>query len=137
MNHYRLTHINPWSLLKIGFLVSWIAALPFVAFLTFLIVRMITSLANWLGGLVYQLRLPLIGNLDINVLELLNLQVFYDRLQGWAIVGILPTLFMVLLVTTLIALFWGCVAALSGWVFNLLSRVTGGIEMTLAEREMN
>lgn len=139
MSTVRITRINPWSLFKISFLVSWITALPFVAFTAFLILRSITGLVAWLGGLVYQVRLPLLGNLgfDINVLELLKLQDFYTRLQGWAVLGILPTLILIGLAATLIALFWGCVAALSGWVFNLLSRAAGGIEVTLTKQEIS
>jgi len=133
MNTVRLTHISPWSLLKIGFLISWITTLPIVAFLAFLFFRAVTGLAHWLGGLVYQVRLPLNIGFDINVIDLLKLQEFYDRLQGWAVLGVLPTLFLVLLITTMFALFWGFVAALCGWVFNLLSRTIGGIEVTLAE----
>jgi hypothetical protein len=134
-NNFTLYRISPWSLFKISFLVGWIATFLPVAFLITLVLRLAVILANWLGGLVYQVRLPIPGNFgfDINVIELLHLQNFYERLDRWALVGGLQALVIILVLTSLIALFWGLVATIAGLVFNLFSRAIGGIGITLAE----
>lgn len=125
--------------MKIGFLVGWLASfLPVAAFI-FLFVRMAASLADWLAGMVYRIRLPLPGDFgfDINVVELLHLQEALSRLEGWAAIGGLVLFLLILLVTSLFGLFWGIIAAVAGVVFNLLSRATGGVELTLAENQLS
>lgn len=136
---YTLYRISPWSLMKIGFLVGWIASFLPVAFITALFFRLAAALAKWLGGLVYQVRLPIPGNFgfDINVVELLKLQHVLDRLQGWAVIGAIQIILFILLITTVIGLFWGFIAALVGLVFNLISYAIGGIDLTLKEEQIS
>jgi hypothetical protein len=135
LKNYKLYHISAWSLLKIGFLIGWIASFPPIALTVMIFIRGVAAFSDWLGGLVYKIRLPIPGNFgfDINVVELLQLQDFYQRLQGWAVVGLIPALVIVLVLTSLLAVFWGIIAALGGVVFNLLSRAIGGIQVTLSE----
>jgi len=132
---FKLHHISAWSLFKIGFLVGWIASFPPIALAVMIFFRGVAALSAWLGGLVYNIRLPIPGNFgfDINVVELLKLQDFYDRLEGWAAVGLITTLLIILMMTSLLALFWGIMAALGGAIFNLFSRAIGGIQVTLSE----
>jgi hypothetical protein len=135
LKNYKLHHISAWSLLKIGFLIGWIASFPPIALAVTIFFRGAAALSAWLGGLVYTIRLPIPGNFgfDINVVELLKLQDFLNRLQGWAVVGILPGFLIVLVLTSLLALFWGIIAALGTAIFNLLSSAIGGIQVTLSE----
>ena len=135
MKTYTLYKVSLWSLLKIGFLVGWIASFLPVALISFLFFKLVSTLAGWLSGLVYQVRLPLPGNFgfDLNLVELLKLQGFMERLQAWQAIGFLQTALIVLLVTSMAALFWGIVVAAGGFVFNLISKATGGVEITLAE----
>jgi hypothetical protein len=136
---YTLYRISPWSLMKIGFLVGWIASFLPVAFITALFFRLAAALAKWLGGLVYQVRLPIPGNFgfDINVVELLKLQHVLDQLQGWAVIGAIQIILFILLITTVIGLFWGFIAALVGLVFNLISYAIGGVDLTLKEEQIS
>ena len=138
MKQYRLYKISAWSLFKIGFLIGSVASFLPIALVSMLIFRIVSGLADWLGGLVYRIELPLPGNFgfDINVVELLKLQQAYDWLVQWAAVGAIPLLFLVLLITALFGLFWGVIAALGAFVFNLLSRATGGIQLSLSEVEL-
>jgi hypothetical protein len=138
MKNYILYKISLWSLLKIGFLVGWIVAFLPVALVAFVFFKLVSTLAGWLSGLVYQVRLPLPGNFgfDINLVELLKLQGLMERLHTWQSFGLFQTLLAVLLVTSLIALFCGIVAATGGLVFNLISKATGGVRLTVAEESL-
>jgi hypothetical protein len=135
MRQYLLYKISAWSLFKIGFLIGSIASFLPIAIVALLFFRIVSGLAGWLGGLVYRIELPLPGNFgfDINVVELLKLQQAYDWLVQWAAVGAIPLMLLILLVTVLLGLFWGMIAALGAFVFNLLSRIIGGIQLSLSE----
>jgi hypothetical protein len=135
MRTYTLYKISLWSLLKIGFLVGWIVSFLPVALLAFVFFKLVSTLAGWLSGLVYQVRLPLPGNFgfDLNLVELLKLQGLMEQLQAWQAFGFIQTVLIVLLVTSLVALFWGLIAAAGGLVFNLISWAAGGVKLTLAE----
>ncbi len=139
MKKYKLYKVSLWSLLKIGFLVGWIGSFFPVALLSFVFFKIISTLATWMSGLVYELRLPLPGNfgVDLNLVEILGLQGFMDRLQTWEAIGFLQTVLIVLIITSLAALFWGLIAAAGGLVFNLFSKAAGGVEITLAEENPN
>jgi hypothetical protein len=137
MKNYTLYKISLWSLLKVGFLVGWVASFLPVALFFLMFFKIVSALAAWLSGLVYQIRLPLPGNFgfDLNLVELLKLQGVVDQLQTWGAVGFIPTILIVLLVTSLFALFWGFVAAAGGLVFNLISKAIGGIQLTLSDQD--
>jgi hypothetical protein len=136
MKTYKLYQVSLWSLLKIGFLVGWIGSFLPVAVLFFFFFKMISALTGWLSGLVYELRLPLPGNfgIELNLIEILKLQGLLDWLQTWDAIGFIPAILLVLFITSLAALFWGLVVAAVGLVFNLISKASGGVEITLAEQ---
>ena len=138
MKTYTLYKISLWSLLKVGFLVGWVASFIPVALVFFIFFKIVSGLANWLSGLVYHIGLPLPGDFgfDLNLVELLKLQGVVDQLQTWSAVGLIPTILVVLLVTTLIAIFGGLVVAASGLLFNLISRVIGGIQLSMSDENI-
>jgi hypothetical protein len=136
MKTYILYRLSAWSLFKIGFLVGWIASFLPIASGAYILMRIVTGVANWLGNMVYQFTVPLLGNIDINVVEMLGLQQFYANLANWATIGTITLCFIILLLTSLAALFWGVIAALAGLVFNLLSHAIGGVRLTMAEESV-
>lgn len=133
---YILHHVSLWSLFKIGSLVGFITSFIPLMSIVYLFVRLVSSLAEWLGGLVMHLRLPLPGDfgIDLNLIELLKLQGFYESLQKWASVGGFSAFLIALLLTLLAALFWGLIAVFAGIVFNLLGSAIGGIQFTMSEQ---
>jgi len=135
VKNYILHKVSLWSIAKIGFLVGWIASFLPIAVVFFAFFTAINALSNWLNGLVYHIKLPLPGNFgfDINVIELLKLQGFADRLNGWAAMGLFTTIIIILLLTSLAAVFWGFLAVLSGLIFNLISKTIGGVRLVVSE----
>lgn len=121
--------------MKIGFFVG--SVLSFIPLMTviYVLIRLVSTVAGWLSALVYNLRLPLPGNfgIEVNVIELLKLQDFYESLLNWAALGGFSAFLIALLLTFLAGLFWGLLAALGGVVFNLIGKVVGGIQVTMAE----
>ena len=135
MKSYILHKVSLWSMAKVGFLVGWIASFLPIALIFFVFFTVVNALSTWLNGLVYHIKLPLPGNFgfDINVIELLKLQSFVDQLNGWAATGFISTLIIVILLTSMVAVFWGLVATLSGLIFNLISKAIGGVRLVVSE----
>ena len=139
MKNYRLYRVNPWSTFKLGCLAGWLAAFLPVAGLGWLAVKTASALASWLQGLVYRIELPLPGNFgfEINGIELLHLQGIYNRMADWAGLGGFTLFVLILLTTSIFGLLAGATAALVSLVFNGFSRATGGIEVTLSEKDLD
>lgn len=139
MKNYRLYRVNPWSTFKLGCLAGWLTAFLPVAGLGWLAVKTASALASWLQGLVYRIELPLPGDFgfEINGIELLHLQEIYNRMAEWAGVGGLTLFLLILLTTSVFGLLAGATAALISLVFNGFSRATGGIEVTLSEKDLD
>lgn len=133
MKTYTLHNVHLFSLFKIGFIIGLVFSCLPVTFLAAIILKTVNALENWMSGLVYNLRLPLIGDLSINVVELLHLQGFYAGVQRWTLFGSLNIVLVVLLVLAALAAAVGLLTVLAGLIFNLLSRITGGIQLDISE----
>ncbi len=138
MRTYTLVRVGLWSLLKIGFLISWIVSFLPIALLTIVFTRTVAALTAWLSTLVYHVRLPLPGDFgfDLNLVDLLHLQGLIDSLNRWVVVGIIPLFMVILVLTSLVAVLGGLATVLGGLVFNLFSRLSGGIQVTLSEKDL-
>jgi hypothetical protein len=133
MKTYTVHGVRLFSLFKTGFIIGLVFSCLPVTVLTVTFFRLVQAVENWLSGLVYNLRLPLIGEISINVVDLLRLQAFYASLQRWSLWGGIPTVLAVLALLVGLAGVIGLLTALAGLLFNLLSRASGGIQVDVSE----
>ena len=138
MKKYTLHSINPFSLFKFGFFIGLIVSfLPLMLVFLFLL-NLATKLFSWLGNISSNptINLPIIGNIpiDINVLQLLGLQDFYNHLNTFVAIGALQVLLFTIFLSLAFAIFIALMSLLAGLIFNLISAVTGGLQVTLSEK---
>jgi hypothetical protein len=133
IKQYTIHHIDSYSLLKIGGILGFIVSFVPITATIFGVLRLVNIVIGWMEGMVYQLRLPLIGGLDINVVELLHLTGMLEALQNISVIGGLGAIFLAILLSLLAAIFWGFIAVIAGAIFNLLSKATGGIQVSMSE----
>ena len=140
MKRYTLHSISPFSLFKFGFFIGLIVSfLPLLVVILFLL-NLANKLLEWLGNLVTNptISLPIIGEipLDINILQLLGLQDFYTRLESFIAIGALQALILTIFLTLATATFIAVLTLMGGLAFNLISAVTGGLQVTLSEKAL-
>jgi hypothetical protein len=140
MKIYTLHSVSPLSLFKFGFFIGAIISfLPLLLVILFLL-NLANKLFFWLGNLGTSptIQLPIIGviPIDINILQLLGLQDFYTRLDSFIAIGAIQALLLTLLLTLASAIFIAVLTLLAGLAFNLISAVTGGLQVTLSEKAL-
>jgi hypothetical protein len=140
MKIYTLHSVSPLSLFKFGFSIGLIISfLPILLVILFLF-NLANKLLVWLGNLGTSptIQLPIIGEIpiDINILQLLGLQDFYTRLDSFIAIGAIQALLLTILLTLASAIFIAVLALLAGLAFNLISAVTGGLQVTLSEKAL-
>ncbi|MGH3342869.1 MAG: DUF3566 domain-containing protein [Carbonactinosporaceae bacterium] len=116
----RLTRVDPWSVMKVGFLLSVAFAVA-----TFIAVAVLWSVLDAMGVFT-------------SVGQLVNDVMGTEAQSGFELVEFL-SLSRVLRLTTMIALvdivLITALAALGAWLYNLAAGFVGGLEVTLADDE--
>jgi hypothetical protein len=135
MRNYKIHRVGLFSLLQFGCLIGFFISFLPITVLSLLVIRLMTNLVNWMGGLVYRIPLPLLGDIgiDISVVELLHLANFYDSITKWAALGTLEILAIILLFSAAAAVVVGILTLIGGLIFNLLCAITGGLKVVLSE----
>jgi len=135
MKTYTLHRLDLFSLFKFGFFSGLIASFPPISALTMLAWIIVVSMANWLGNLTYTIPIPFPGVSGISVdgVDLLHAHDLLASLEVWAALGWLRVLMLVIGLTFSAGLWMGITAVISGLAFNLLSALSGGLQITLSE----
>jgi Transmembrane domain of unknown function (DUF3566) len=131
---YAIRRVSPWSALKFGLLLGWLAALLPAAGIAALAVVALQGASNAFGQVqTYEINVLGQSVASIDLLELLGLADEAGRVGdlaalGWGLFGSLT------LVLTLIG---GAMAAITALLltlcYNLLAGLTGGITVELRE----
>lgn len=135
MKTYTLHRINLLSLFKFGFVTGLIAAFLPIGLGMIVSWTVATAVSNWLNGLAYVIPLPIPGVSDISIrgVDLLQAGGFLDLLEIATAMGWLQVFLWIFVLTITAGLWTGLIAVLSGAAFNLLARLSGGLQMSLSE----
>ena len=135
MKHYILHRFGLFSLFKYGFIVGVTVLFAPIIVATFSLWKIVIDLAAWLKDLI-SITLPVVIPITINGLELLRLKAAYEFLNGLANIPWWQVLFFAILLTAVFALFNAFAWVIAGWIFNGLSFLSGGLEVTLSEKNL-
>jgi hypothetical protein len=102
---------------------------------TFLLWKIVIDIAAWLKELI-SITLPAVIPITINGLELLKLKAAYEFLSGFANIPWWQVLFFAILATVMFALLTAFAWVIAGSIFNGLSFLSGGLEVTLSEKNL-
>jgi len=132
MQTYTIHRIGLLPLLKYGFLFGLIGAIPPVVGSVLIVRVMINQFSNWLDTLTYQIELPLIQDIEVNLLSLVGLDDFYATISNLANLSWLQLIILILGLIFLIACFSALLAFIIGIIFNLFARISGGLSISMS-----
>jgi hypothetical protein len=133
MKTYTLHRINLFFLLKYGFVMGLIVAFPLVSLSIIYLWGTAIEVITWLRDFQLSIPVPLLSDIEINGLALLQDLEIIVIIQDFASLTWTGIILRILVATLVAGILTSLVAWFSGVVYNLLSWLTGGMKLTLSE----
>ena len=141
MKTYTLQSVNPVSLLKFGFFFGLIGSLLPVSISVLIAWSVITDLLGWMDRLTYQISIPIpileIPDIEISIVNLLHLEGFYETLSGLIEFGWIQVIILITVLVFASAFLFALFGLVAGFIFNILSALTGGLQVNLLENRVS
>jgi len=138
MKKYTLHRFGLISLIKFGFITGLIASFPVIGFLIICGWRTAINLWEWLitYEIVIPFRLLMMDEITLNARQMLRGWEPLNYLETIANLGWLQIILYIFVFTLLAGIWTALVGAASGLGFNLLAWLTGGLQISLSEVEV-
>ncbi len=132
MKHLTIHYLHLKPLFKYGFSIGLVSSFAPSLVFVFILWKAAKSITEWLDAASY--RLPIAGlPIEIRSVDLLGLAEKVEWIQMLASWSWLMILLIIVGVTLAQACFSGLVTVLAGLVFNLLTLMSGGLQITVLD----
>jgi len=132
MQTYTIHRIGLLPVLKYGFIFGLISAiLPVVVSVLFAQV-VINQFSDWLESLTYQIELPVLPDIEVDLLDLVGLDHFKATVNNLSELTWLQIFVLILGLIFLFACLTALFAFITGIIFNVVAGISGGLSLSMS-----